>query len=85
MVIVKTAGGAIEGTTSDGIDCFLGIPYAHAPIGSMHFKHAQLKTSWSSPYQAMRVQAIPPQPQNKLETFFLRHLDLLFKMKIVYI
>lgn len=70
MVIVKTAGGAIEGTTSDGIDCFLGIPYAHAPIGSMRFKHAQLKTSWSSPYQAMRVQAIPPQPQNKLETFF---------------
>ena len=70
MVIVKTAGGAIEGTTSDGIDCFLGIPYAHAPIGSMRFKHAQLKTSWSSPYQAMRVQAIHPNHKISLKPFF---------------
>ena len=69
MVIVKTAGGAIEGTTSDGIDCFLGIPYAHAPIGSMRFKHAQLKTSWSSPYQAMRVQAIHPNHKISLKPF----------------
>ena len=70
MVIVKTAGGAIEGTTSDGIDCFLGIPYAHAPIGSMRFKHAQLKTSWSSHIKQCVFKPSHPNHKISLKHFF---------------
>ncbi|WGZ16047.1 carboxylesterase family protein, partial [Staphylococcus aureus] len=35
---ISTAGGQIHGITQDGLDIFLGIPYAEPPINNHRFK-----------------------------------------------
>ncbi|HHQ6731651.1 TPA: carboxylesterase family protein [Staphylococcus aureus] len=70
---INTTGGQIHGITQDGLDIFLGIPYAEPPIHDNRFKHSTLKTQWSEPIDATEIQPIPPQPDNKLEDFFSSH------------
>lgn len=82
---INTTGGQIHGITQDGLDIFLGIPYAEPPVHDNRFKHSTLKTQWSEPIDATEIQPIPPQPDNKLEDFFSSHLQLLLNMKTVYI
>lgn len=83
---INTTGGQIHGITQDGLDIFLGIPYAEPPVHDNRFKHSTLKTQWSEPIDATEIQPIPPQPDNKLEDFFSPHnLQLLLNMKTVYI
>ncbi|WP_407798219.1 carboxylesterase family protein, partial [Staphylococcus aureus] len=67
---ISTAGGQIHGITQDGLDIFLGIPYAEPPINNHRFKHSTLKTQWHEPIDAKTIKPIPPQPDNKLEDFF---------------
>lgn len=67
---INTTGGQIHGITQDGLDIFLGIPYAEPPVHDNRFKHSTLKTQWSEPIDATEIQPIPPQPDNKLEDFF---------------
>ncbi len=68
MLNVKTSNGEINGIHKDGIDTFLGIPYATLSIG--RFNHSKVYTQWSEAIRATHVQSIPPQPYNQLEDFF---------------
>ncbi|MBO1198535.1 carboxylesterase/lipase family protein [Staphylococcus simiae] len=70
MVQVSSRSGLINGFTKDNLDIFLGIPYAHPPINEQRFKHSILLDHWNDPIDATNFKAIPPQPYNKLETFF---------------
>lgn len=70
MVIINTKYGSFEGLTHKNLDLFLGIPYAYPPIGHRRFKHASPIYSYDTLVDATQFRAIPPQPFNKLETFF---------------
>lgn len=70
MVTVITTSGKIRGIYKDGIAQFLGIPYAYPPTHHHRFKHSELSTSWENDIEATHFKSIPPQPYNKLETFF---------------
>ncbi|WP_256075855.1 carboxylesterase family protein, partial [Staphylococcus aureus] len=63
----------MHGITQDGLDIFLGIPYAEQPVHDNRFKHSTLKTQWSEPIDATEIQHIPPHPDNKLEDFLSSH------------
>lgn len=70
MVTVTTTSGNIHGISEDGFIKFLGIPYVYPPTHHRRFKHSELYTSWDCDIEATHFKAIPPQPYNKLETFF---------------
>ena len=70
MVTIQTDGGSIRGIEKDGLHMFLGIPYAYPPTEHRRFKHSELVTTWDNIIDALAFQNIPPQPDNKLETFF---------------
>ncbi|MBI5973187.1 carboxylesterase family protein [Staphylococcus caledonicus] len=70
MVTIQTHGGSIRGIEKDGLHMFLGIPYAYPPTEYRRFKHSELVTTWDNIIDASAFQNIPPQPDNKLETFF---------------
>ncbi len=42
---INTTGGQIHGITQDGLDIFLGIPYAEPPVHDNRFKHSTLKNT----------------------------------------
>lgn len=44
--IINTRNGKIQGLKEDGVDAFLGIRYAKAPIGSLRFKAPQPPEAW---------------------------------------
>ena len=44
---VTVEGGAISGTTSNGVRVFKGIPYAAPPIGSGRWRPPQPVVAWS--------------------------------------
>ncbi|RIL72499.1 carboxylesterase/lipase family protein [Staphylococcus devriesei] len=70
MVTIQTRGGSIRGIEKDSLHMFLGIPYAYPPIKNRRFKHSELVTTWDNIIDASAFQSIPPQPDNKFETFF---------------
>jgi para-nitrobenzyl esterase len=44
---VATANGVVEGQTQDGINTFLGIPYAAPPVGELRWKPPAPATKWT--------------------------------------
>jgi para-nitrobenzyl esterase len=44
--VVRTDQGALSGAGSDGVDRFLGIPYAAPPTGALRWKPPQSAASW---------------------------------------
>lgn len=49
---VTTAAGPIVGTATDGIESWLGIPYAAPPVGPLRWHPPELVTAWSVPRKA---------------------------------
>ena len=49
---VTTTYGPIEGATVDGIDGYLGIPFAAPPSGALRFKPPTAHAGWSAPRPA---------------------------------
>lgn len=45
--VVETQSGKVQGLKDDGIDAFLGIRYAAAPIGDLRFKAPQEPENWN--------------------------------------
>ncbi|TWI66568.1 para-nitrobenzyl esterase [Pseudoduganella lurida] len=43
----RVTGGSIAGTSTNGVDAFLGIPYAAAPVGSLRWRAPQAVVPWS--------------------------------------
>jgi carboxylesterase type B len=50
-LVVATDKGLIEGTSAEGTDQFLGVPYAAAPVGALR---------WAAPQPAPRWQGVRP-------------------------
>lgn len=49
--IIQTTGGVLQGITSDGVDTFLGVPFAEAPVGDLRFAPPSPLT-WAGTYAA---------------------------------
>ena len=68
MVILKTASGAVEGSTvtesrtGKPVDRFLGIPYAQPPTGALRFRAPVPATAWEGVRSATCFGASAPQP-----------------------
>jgi para-nitrobenzyl esterase len=45
--MVRVTGGSLEGASADGVDMFLGIPYAAAPVGALRWRPPQPVVAWS--------------------------------------
>jgi para-nitrobenzyl esterase len=45
--IVDTAQGRLRGAASDGVSCFLGVPYADAPVGPCRFAPPRPVAPWA--------------------------------------
>lgn len=43
---VKVDGGMIKGVVIDGVDTYLGIPFAAPPVGDLRWKEPQPVQSW---------------------------------------
>ncbi|SHG42173.1 para-nitrobenzyl esterase [Marinomonas polaris DSM 16579] len=62
-IVALSNTAKIEGNNSQGIDSFLGVPYAKAPTGSLRWQSPQLADSIQSTLQATQKGAICPQWQ----------------------
>src|SRR4051794_17768557 len=45
--VVHTDKGAVRGASDDGVDSFLGIPYAAPPVGPLRWQAPQPAPAWS--------------------------------------
>src|SRR4051794_11729033 len=52
--VVMTDRGAVRGASSDGVERFLGVPYAAAPTGSLRWTAPRPPAAWSSVRDATR-------------------------------
>lgn len=59
--VVSTSCGDVRGVRADGIDSFLGIPYAAAPIGPHRFAHPAPHPGWSTVRDATAFGPTAPQ------------------------
>lgn len=62
-IVVLSDTGKIEGNNSQGVDSFLGVPYAKAPVGSLRWQSPQQAGPIQSTMQATQKGAICPQWQ----------------------
>lgn len=60
-VVRRTLAGPVEGLRSGGVERFLGIPYAAAPVGDRRFALPGLPERWSEPRPARDFGATAPQ------------------------
>lgn len=59
---VRTNNGIVRGKVEDGINKWLGIPYAKKPIGENRFRRAQPVQSWSGVLDTIEPPNKPVQP-----------------------
>ena len=66
MTLIHTNGGNIKGFTKEGLNYFLGIPYANPPIYKNRFKHSKYIESRNDTIEAPSFKAINTQPSKKM-------------------
>ena len=59
--VVKTDLGPVEGTHRDGVDVFLGIPFAAPPTGERRLAPPAAPAAWTSPLRAVIAPSACPQ------------------------
>lgn len=57
----ELSAGRVHGRSRDGIDRFLGVPYAAAPFGARRFRAPEPHPGWSDSRPALRAGATSPQ------------------------
>jgi len=60
------SSGVVQGSVSDGVRAFLGVPYAAQPVGALRWRPPQAAPVWTEPRDAIRYGAACPQPEDKL-------------------
>ena len=60
--LVKTSLGAIRGRRRSGIEQYLGIRYAQAPVADLRFRAPVAVEAWAGEYAATRLGPAAPQP-----------------------
>ncbi|WP_051388941.1 carboxylesterase/lipase family protein [Arthrobacter sp. 35W] len=60
-VRATVSGGVLEGVAEDGVQRFLGVPYAAAPFGAHRFARPAPAPSWEGPRDATRHGPTSPQ------------------------
>ena len=61
--IIETKYGPVEGVARDGCTCYLGIPFAKAPIGELMFRHPLPPEPWKDVLKADHGSCNPIQEQ----------------------
>ena len=59
---VTTALGKLVGERQDGVQRFLGVPYATPPVGDLRWRAPQPLAPWDGPREARRFGPVCPQP-----------------------
>lgn len=54
--------GTLVGSSKDGVDVFMGIPYATPPVGDLRWRAPEVPIAWSGARDATSPGAICPQP-----------------------
>lgn len=65
--IVSTNAGEVRGFVQDGLNVYLGIPYAQPPSGPLRFKAPQPFPKWDGVFNAYEFGAICPQVYDVVE------------------
>jgi para-nitrobenzyl esterase len=65
--IVSTTTGEVRGFVQDGLDVYLGVPYAKAPSGALRFKAPQPQPKWNGVFNAYEFGAVCPQIYDPIE------------------
>lgn len=60
-IMVETPAGRLAGRRHDGVDHFLGVPYAAAPIGAFRLRSPRPTPNWTGILQADRIGPAAPQ------------------------
>jgi para-nitrobenzyl esterase len=61
--VVRVADGDLQGTATEAVDEFLGIPYAAPPVGELRWKPPQPPARWTKTLQATKFGGTCVQPQ----------------------
>ncbi len=61
--VVQTTSGAVRGFTEDGVDIFLGIPYASPPVGALRWASPVPPSEWADTLWALAYPPACPQKQ----------------------
>jgi para-nitrobenzyl esterase len=65
--IVSAHAGEMRGFVQNGLNIYLGIPYAQPPTGSLRFKAPQALPKWSGIFNAYEFGAVCPQVYDAVE------------------
>lgn len=55
--VLRTGAGALRGLRHDGVDAFLGIPYAQPPVGDLRWRAPRVASRWQGVRDATRFAA----------------------------
>ncbi|MBT2469842.1 carboxylesterase/lipase family protein [Streptomyces sp. ISL-66] len=65
-MIIRTAHGPVEGTTSEGVSSFKGIPFAAPPVGPLRFRPPSPPEPWAAVRPATHYGPAAVQPRDVL-------------------
>jgi para-nitrobenzyl esterase len=63
---IQTTSGTLRGFSQNGLDSFLGIPYAEPPIGDLRFKPPLAHKPWQGTFDAYELGSFCPQAYDKI-------------------
>jgi len=65
--VVSTTSGDVRGFVQDGLNVYLGIPYAKPPTGTRRFKAPEPLPKWNNVFNAYEFGAVCPQVYDAIE------------------